>query len=61
MYLVGVSILVVIWWVALWGLLEMCLKPYVKNPRDAMCIYLSMIACVFLIVWLNPDIYERIL
>jgi hypothetical protein len=60
MYLLAVSFLVVVWWVALWGLLELCLQPFVKKPHHAVCVYGGMIAFVITIVWLYPDVYERL-
>lgn len=60
MYLLGVSVLIVIWWVALWGLLEICLKSYVKKTEHALCIYTGMIFFVLAFVWLYPEIYEKL-
>jgi hypothetical protein len=59
MYILAVSFLIVIWWVALWGLLELFLRPYVANPRNAVSVYTVMILFVIAIVYVFPDIYER--
>lgn len=60
MYLVAISLLIVLWWIAVWGLIDICLHRFIKNkPYNAICIYIGIIVFVLLIVYLNPDIYER--
>ena len=57
-----ISFLVVVWWIALWGLIEIVLKSIVGNSVVNMAIaYVLMIAFVLAIVYLYPETIDRFL
>lgn len=57
-----VSFLVVVWWIALWGLIEIVLKSIVGNSVGKSVIaYILMIAFVLTIVYMYPSSLERFL
>ena len=62
MNILVVSFLVVVWWIALWGLIEIVLKSIVGNSVGKSVIaYMLMIAFVLAIVYMNPGMVERFL
>lgn len=62
MNILVVSFLVVVWWIALWGLIEIVLKSIVGNSvRKSVIAYTLMIAFVLAIVYMNPGMVERFL
>ena len=62
MNILVVSFLVVVWWIALWGLIEIVLKSIVGNSvRKSVIAYSLMIAFVLAIVCMNPGMVERFL
>lgn len=62
MNILVVSFLVVVWWIALWGLIEIVLKSIVGNSvRKSVIAYSLMIAFVLAIVYMNPGMVERFL
>jgi hypothetical protein len=57
-----VSFLVVIWWIALWGLVDIVLKSIVGNSVSKSIIaYGLMIAFVLILVYMYPQIIDRFL
>jgi hypothetical protein len=57
-----ISFLVVVWWIALWGLIEIVLKSIVGNSVNKMAIaYVLMIAFVLSIVYMYPSTIDRFL
>jgi len=57
-----ISFLVVVWWIALWGLIEIVLKSIVGNSvRKSAIAYGLMIAFVLAIVYMYPGMIERFL
>jgi len=62
MSIILISFLVVVWWIALWGLIEIVLKSVVGNSvRKSIIAYVLMIAFVLAIVYLYPGMLERFL
>ena len=62
MNILVVSFLVVVWWIALWGLIEIVLKSIVGNSvRKSVIAYSLMIAFVLTIVYMYPSSLERFL
>ena len=58
--ILAISFLVVVWWIALWGLIEIVLKKFVGNSEANLVIaYSLMIAFVLAIVYTYPVIIER--
>lgn len=56
------SFLVVVWWIALWGLIEIVLKSIVGNSVTKSAIaYAVMILFVLTIVYMFPITLERFL
>jgi hypothetical protein len=57
-----ISFLVVVWWIALWGLIEIVLKSVVGNSVNNMAIaYVLMIVFVLTIVYMYPETIDRFL
>jgi len=57
-----ISFLVVVWWIALWGLIEIVLKSIVGNSvRKSAIAYGLMIAFVLAIVYMYPHTIDRFL
>jgi len=55
-----ISFLVVIWWIALWGMIEIVLKSIVGNSvGKSIVAYTLMIAFVLTIIYIYPGILER--
>ena len=58
--ILGVSFLVVVWWIALWGLIEIVLKSIIGNStKKHVSAYILMIAFVIGVVYIYPTIIER--
>ena len=58
--ILATSFLVVVWWIALWGLIEIVLKKFVGNSEGNLVIaYSLMIAFVLAVVYTYPVIIER--
>ena len=57
-----ISFLVVVWWIALWGLIEIVLKSVVGNSVSKSVIaYCLMIAFVLAIIYMYPHTIDRFL
>ncbi len=53
--ILATSFLVVVWWIALWGLIEIVLKKFIGNSEINLVIaYCLMIAFVIFIVYKYP-------
>jgi len=53
--ILATSFLVVVWWIALWGLIEIVLKKFIGNSETNLVIaYCLMIAFVIFIVYKYP-------
>jgi FtsH-binding integral membrane protein len=60
--ILATSFLVVVWWIALWGLIEIVLKKFIGNSETNLVItYCLMIVFVVSIVYMYPVIIERFL
>ncbi len=58
--ILATSFLVVVWWIALWGLIEIVLKKFVGNSEANYVIaYCLMIAFVLAVVYTYPVVTER--
>ena len=58
--ILAASFLVVVWWIALWGLIEIVLKRFIGNSETNLIIaYSLMIAFVVAILYTYPVIIER--
>lgn len=58
--ILAASFLVVVWWIALWGLIEIVLKRFIGNSEKNLIIaYSLMIAFVVAILYTYPVIIER--
>jgi hypothetical protein len=55
-----VSLLIVIWWIGSWGLIELGVQYFVRGSmKNAVLIYSSMILFVITIVYFNPAVLEH--
>jgi hypothetical protein len=58
--ILAASFLVVVWWIALWGLIEIVLKRLVGNSETNLVItYSLMIVFVVSVLYTYPVIIER--
>ncbi len=54
------SLITILWWVGIWGLSETLLTVLVKNSiAYRFGVYLGMIAFVFLMIFMSPEIVEN--
>lgn len=55
-----IALLVVLWWIGVWGLVETLLHIFIKgSTQKAILVYSSLIATVLLVVWAKPHILEH--
>ena len=55
-----IALLLVLWWVGLWGLIETLLHTFIKGSTfKAILVYSSLIATVLVIVWMRPQLLEH--
>jgi hypothetical protein len=52
-----VGLLVVIWWIGVWGLIETLLGDLIK--KNPLAVYGSMVAFVIVIIYLKPELLEH--
>jgi len=58
--ILATSFLVVVWWIALWGLIEIVLKKFIgTSETNHVIAYSLMIAFVLAVVYTYPVIIER--
>jgi len=58
--ILATSFLVVVWWIALWGLIEIVLKKFVgTSETNYITAYCLMLLFVIVIVYKYPFIIER--
>ncbi len=57
-----ISFLVIVWWIAVWGLVELIITGVVGNsPWKAGIVYSLMIAFVLSAIYAYPGVLERFL
>lgn len=55
------AVLIVVWWIGIWGLVETMIQPFIKNNYwSAIAVYGAMIAVVLLIVSVYPTVLESL-
>ena len=59
--IVGLSVLIILWWVSIWGCIETLVHSFAKNPAQAFCVYFSMAGFALAIFASNPDMFNKIL
>jgi len=60
MYLLGLSLLIVFWWIGVWGLVETFIQPLIKGSSlKAAIVYGVMILAVLGILVIKPDLLEH--
>jgi succinate dehydrogenase hydrophobic anchor subunit len=60
--LIGVSLLVILWWVGVWGCIETLVHSYTRNnPTQAFCVYFSLAAIVLGFFVVNPTLFTKVL
>jgi hypothetical protein len=58
--ILATSFLVVVWWIALWGLIEIVLKKFIgTSETKSITAYCLMLLFVIVIVYKYPIIIER--
>jgi len=56
----AIAFLTVIWWIALWGLIETIIQQFIRGSvKKAIMVYISMMTFVVAILYLNPSILEH--
>jgi len=61
LHLIGVSLLVILWWVGVWGCIETLVHAFAKSPAQAFCVYFSMAAFVLTFFVINPSVFIKVL
>jgi hypothetical protein len=59
--IVGLSFLVILWWVGIWGCIETVIQACVKNPAQAFCLYFFIAAFALVIFATNPGVFSKLL
>lgn len=59
--MVGLSFLVIVWWVGIWGCIETVVQAFVKNGAQAFCVYFFMAAFALAIFAANPGMFSKLL
>jgi hypothetical protein len=55
-----VSLLIVVWWIGSWGLIELVVQSLTRGSmKNAVLVYSFMILFVITIVYFNPTILEH--
>jgi len=59
-YVLMIGVLIVIWWVGIWGLIETGVHYYARNsiPR-ALAIYSLLVTIVIIVIFYNPVIVDH--
>jgi len=56
----AIGFLVVLWWVGLWGIIELAVQNFSKGSSiKAFFAYALMVLFVIMIIYLNPTILEH--
>jgi hypothetical protein len=58
---VGLSLLIILWWVGIWGCIESLIHGFAKNPAQAFCVYFSLAALALAIFACNPGIFNKLI
>jgi hypothetical protein len=54
------SVFIILWWIAIWGLIETLLSLYIKNSREkAILVYGSLSALLLAIAYSYPELAEH--
>ena len=60
--LIGISLLVILWWVGVWGCIETLVHAFTRNnPIHAFCVYFSLAAFVLCVFVINPSLFTKVL
>ena len=55
------ALIIVIWWIGVWGLIETIIQPFIKNSYwAAIGVYGAMITLILLIVNIHPQVLESL-
>jgi len=57
MQVILISLLIALWWIGLWGLIETIIHQYIKI--SPIFVYISLIIGVLIIVYFNPTLLEH--
>jgi hypothetical protein len=57
---VGLSLLIILWWVGIWGCIETLVHGFAKNPAQAFCVYFSLAAFALAIFASNPGMFNKL-
>jgi hypothetical protein len=61
MSVLPIALLIVFWWIGIWGLVETILQPFIKNNYwSAIAVYGAMIVIVLLVVSIHPTVLESL-
>ena len=56
----AIGFLVVLWWVGLWGIIELAVQNFSKgSSTKAFFAYALMVLFVIMIIYLNPTVLEH--
>jgi hypothetical protein len=57
---VGLSLLIILWWVGIWGCIETLVHGFAKNPAQAFCVYFALAAFALAIFASNPSMFNKL-
>jgi len=60
--LVGISLLVIIWWVGVWGCIETAVHTVTRsNPFYSFCVYFTMAVLVLALYITHPSLFTKVM
>lgn len=61
MSVILIALIILIWWLGVWGLIETIIQPFIKNNYwAAIGVYGAMISSVLVIMYLHPKVLESL-
>ena len=55
------ALIIVIWWIGIWGLIETIIQPFIKNNYwAAIGVYGMIISSVLIIMYMYPQVLESL-
>ena len=61
MSVILIALIILIWWLGVWGLIETIIQPFIKNNYwAAIGVYGAMISSVLVIIYLQPKVLESL-
>jgi hypothetical protein len=61
MRVILIALIILIWWLGVWGLIETIIQPFIKNNYwAAIGVYGAMISSVLIIMYVHPPVLDSL-